>query len=60
MPTDKGSHAGAKVSPSVAGMIAGTDSIDDMALLRHGAMRKAFDGLLRPVHSRVVPAIVHV
>ena len=26
----------------VAGMIAGADSIDDMALLRHGAMKRLF------------------
>jgi hypothetical protein len=43
LPTDKGAHAGAKVSALVAGMIAGADSIDDMALLRHGAMSTLFD-----------------
>lgn len=43
VPTDKGSNAGAKVSALVAGMIAGADSIDDMALLRHGAMGSVFD-----------------
>ena len=43
VPTDKGSNAGAKVSALVAGMIAGADSIDDMALLRHGAMGTVFD-----------------
>ena len=43
VPTDKGAHAGAKVASLVAGMIAGADSIDDMALLRHGAMGKLFD-----------------
>lgn len=43
VPTDKGSHAGAKVSALVAGMVAGADSIDDMALLRHGAMGTVFD-----------------
>ena len=42
VPTDKGSNAGAKVSALVAGMIAGADSIDDMALLRHGAMPTVF------------------
>jgi hypothetical protein len=41
--TDKGANAGAKVSCLVAGMVAGADSIDDMALLRHGAMRTVFD-----------------
>ncbi|BBY55788.1 IS1380 family transposase [Mycobacterium koreense] len=43
VPTDKGSNAGAKVSCLVAGMVAGADSIDDMALLRHGAMGTVFD-----------------
>ena len=40
VPTDRGAHAGAKVSSLVAGMVAGADSIDDMALLRHGGMGK--------------------
>lgn len=48
VPTDKGSNAGTKVGALVAGMIAGADSIDDMALLRHGAMRKLFDGCYAP------------
>jgi hypothetical protein len=43
VPTDKGSNAGAKVSCLVAGMVAGADSIDDMRLLRHGAMGTLFD-----------------
>jgi hypothetical protein len=43
VPTDKGANPGAKVSSLVAGMIAGADSIDDMALLRHGAMGTVFD-----------------
>jgi hypothetical protein len=43
VPTDKGSNAGAKVSCLVAGMLAGADCIDDMALLRHGAMGTVFD-----------------
>jgi hypothetical protein len=36
VPTDKGANAGLKVAALVAGMVAGADSIDDMALLRHG------------------------
>ena len=36
VPTDKGANAGAKVASLVAGMVAGADSIDDMAVLRHG------------------------
>ena len=43
VPTDKGSNAGAKVTSLVAGMVAGADSIDDMGLLRHGAMGTVFD-----------------
>jgi len=38
VPTDKGANAGLKVASLVAGMVAGADSIDDMALLRHGGM----------------------
>jgi hypothetical protein len=43
VPTDRGANSGAKVSCLVAGMVAGADSIDDMALLRHGAMGTVFD-----------------
>jgi hypothetical protein len=43
VPGDKGAHGGDKVMSLVAGMVAGGDSIDDMALLRHGAMGKVFD-----------------
>jgi len=32
----------------VAGMVAGADSIDDMALLRHGAMGTLFRGVRAP------------
>ena len=42
VPTDKGANAGLKVASLVAGMIAGADSIDDMALLRHGGMGRVF------------------
>ena len=41
--TDKGANAGRKITSLVAGMVAGADSIDDMALLRHGAMGTIFD-----------------
>ncbi len=37
-----GGNARLKVPALVAGMIAGADSIDDMALLRHGAMGGLF------------------
>ena len=33
---------------SVAGTLAGADSIDDMAILRHGAMKKLFVGTYAP------------
>jgi len=32
----------------VAGMVAGADSIDDMALLRHGGMKKIFTAIYAP------------
>jgi hypothetical protein len=48
VPTDKGANAGLKVASLVAGMVAGADSIDDMALLRHGAMRRVFTGVYAP------------
>src|SRR5215212_2909355 len=48
VPTDKGAHAGLKVSSLVAGMAAGADSIEDMALLRHGGMGKVFTGAYAP------------
>ncbi|MCQ6271803.1 IS1380 family transposase, partial [Pseudarthrobacter sp. R1] len=43
VPTDKGANAGLKVASLVAGMVAGADSIDDMALLRHGGMKRVFN-----------------
>ncbi len=48
VPTDKGANAGPKVTSLVAGMVAGADSIDDMALLRHGGMRKIFNRIYAP------------
>ncbi len=48
VPTDKGAHAGTKVESLVAGMAAGADSVDDMALLRHGGMRKLFTHCYAP------------
>ena len=48
MPTDKGANAGLKVSSLVAGMVAGADSIDDMALLRHGGMGRVFANAYAP------------
>ena len=43
-----GVNARLKVGCLVAGMIAGADSIDDMDLLRHGAMPALFGGIRAP------------
>ncbi len=48
VPTDKGANAGLKVASLVAGMAAGSDSIDDMALLRHGGMGRLFTKAYAP------------
>ncbi len=43
-----GANAGFKVGCLVAGMTAGADSIDDMDVLRHGAMSELFTGIRAP------------
>src|SRR3954463_15237059 len=48
VPTDKGANPGLKLCSLVAGMAAGADSIDDMALLRHGGMGRVFTGAYAP------------
>src|SRR3954447_8998589 len=48
VPGDKGANAGLKVASLVAGMVAGADSIDDMALLRHGGMGRLFTAIYAP------------
>lgn len=48
VPTDKGANAGLKVASLVAGMVAGADSIDDLALLRHGGMGRVFTHAYAP------------
>lgn len=48
VPTDKGANAGLKVASLVGGMVAGADSIDDMALLRHGGMARIFAAAYAP------------
>ena len=48
VPTDKGANPGGKVTALVCGMVSGADSIDDMALLRHGAMGRLFDRTYAP------------
>jgi hypothetical protein len=37
-----------KATAVVAGMLAGADSIDDLDVLRHGGMAKAFTGVRAP------------
>ncbi len=48
VPGSAGSNPAVKVTALVAGMVAGADSIDDMALLRHGAMGRLFAALRAP------------
>lgn len=48
VPGTAGSNAGAKVMSLVAGMCAGADSIDDLDVLRHGAMGRVFTGVKAP------------
>jgi Transposase DDE domain group 1 len=43
-----GANPHLKVGCLVAGMVAGADSIDDMDLLRHGAMSRLFGGVRAP------------
>jgi hypothetical protein len=43
--TDRGANAGVKVASLVAGMVAGADSIADLALLRHGDTGKVLPDL---------------
>jgi hypothetical protein len=43
-----GSNAGAKVSSIVAGMVAGADSIDDLDVIRHGALPRLFTEIRAP------------
>ena len=43
-----GANTGLKVTALVAGMLTGADSIDDMAVLRHGAQQKLFTGTYAP------------
>src|SRR5665647_3593585 len=44
VPSDNGAKAGAKICSLVAGMAAGAHSIEDMGVLRHGAMGKVIGG----------------
>jgi len=55
-----GANAHLKVPCLVAGMAAGADSIDDLDVLRHGAMPALFGGIRAPVHAGIVPAVFHL
>ena len=48
LPGHFGANAGSKVTALATGMLAGADSIDDMAMLRHGGMKKLFVGAHAP------------
>ncbi len=48
VPTDMGAHAGLKVASLAGGMVAGADSIDDTALLRHGGRGRVFAAAYAP------------
>ncbi|GAA1024798.1 IS1380 family transposase [Acrocarpospora pleiomorpha] len=43
-----GANAPAKLASVIAGMACGADSIEDLDALRHGGMRKLFDGVRAP------------
>jgi hypothetical protein len=51
LPARAGSGAanpGAEITSMVAGMVAGADSIDDLAVIRHGALPRLFGGIRAP------------
>jgi len=48
IPGGAGADAAGKVSSIVAGMLAGADSIDDLAVLREGAVAKVLPGVKAP------------
>lgn len=56
VPTDKGANTGRKIGSLVAGMVAGADSIADMAILCLGAMESLCDHPLRTFYVGFVPA----
>lgn len=47
-PDGQGCERRLKVASLVAGMVAGADSIDDMAVLRHGGMKRLFTACYAP------------
>jgi hypothetical protein len=51
LPADAGSaaaNAAVKLASIVAGMVAGADSIDDLGVIRHGALPEIFGGIRAP------------
>jgi len=48
VPGSVGANVGAKVASIVAGMVTGADSIDDLGVIRHGAMPRLFTGIRAP------------
>jgi hypothetical protein len=51
LPASAGSGAaspGVKITSIVAGMVAGADSIDDLGVIRHGALPRLFGGIRAP------------
>ena len=57
VPTDKGANADLKVASL---MFAGADSIDDMALPRHGGMGRVFARAYAPSTSGSILALVYL
>lgn len=48
IPGSAGANPAAKVLTTIAGMATGADSIDDLDVLRHGAMHRLFDNVRAP------------
>ncbi|NMM16485.1 MAG: IS1380 family transposase [Cellulomonas sp.] len=48
VPGPAGAHAPAKIAAVVAGMVAGADSFEDLAVVRHGAMDRLLPGAPAP------------
>jgi hypothetical protein len=44
----RGANAGAKIGSIVAGMVCGADSIDDLDVIRHGALPRLFGAIRAP------------
>jgi hypothetical protein len=48
VPGSAGANAGLKVASIVAGMVTGADCIDDLGVVRHGALPRLFGGIRAP------------